>query len=116
MQAELNKLEEKNGSSPILPNPYALTSVLETKLRPRRNRPSLAPTSPAQIVRLISGKPMAQALVDQKCWSAPPPRKPVTIPAGWTGKALDGKNVTLEEDYLRMSFGDTFVDELKKCN
>ena len=41
-------------------------------------------------------------------------RKAITIEAKWLGKTSDGKTPTLEEDYVRKTFGDCFTDELKQ--
>ncbi len=39
--------------------------------------------------------------------------KAVPMAAKWTGKMENGKDATLEEDFVVMAFGDVFVKELK---
>ena len=39
--------------------------------------------------------------------------KAVLMAAKWTGKMENGKDKTLEEDFVVMTFGDVFVQELK---
>ena len=45
-----------------------------------------------------------------------PPRTIITIKAKWLGKTMDGHISTLEEAYVRKTFGDYFTDELKQLN
>lgn len=113
--------KEKNGAQlPIESKPTPeLGAVLETKLRPWRKgiQFPLAQPSPAKIARSIDAKMVPQTPTNFAARvMEDTPRKPITIPARWTGKTMDGKNVTLEEDFVRMSFGDAFANELKKCN
>ena len=41
----------------------------------------------------------------------PPPRRTITIPGKWLGRTSDGNTSTLEEDYVRKTFGDCFTNE-----
>lgn len=53
-------------------------------------------------------------LKNLKALKDPPPRKTITVEGKWLGKTSDGKTPTLEEDYVRKTFGDCFTDELKQ--
>ena len=53
-------------------------------------------------------------LKNLKALKDPPPRKTITVEGRWLGKTSDGKTPTLEEDYVRKTFGNCFTDELKQ--
>ncbi len=50
---------------------------------------------------------------ENEIWEKNIVRKAVSMAAKWTGKMENGKDTTLEEDFVVMAFGDVFVKELK---
>ncbi len=57
--------------------------------------------------------PRKQLEKEDEIWEKNIVCKAVPMPARWTGKMENGKETTLEEDFVVMAFGDVFVKELK---
>jgi hypothetical protein len=67
------------------------------------------------IVNFLDAKEVERKQLEKEneIWEKNIVRKAVPMPARWTGKMENGKETTLEEDFVVMAFGDVFVKELK---
>ncbi len=67
------------------------------------------------IVNVLDAKEVERKQLEKEneIWEKNIVRKAVPVAARWTGKMENGKETTLEEDFVVMAFGDIFVKELK---
>jgi hypothetical protein len=88
-----------------------------SKHRIERIATGISPTKAARkpTVNILDAKEVEwkQMEKDDEIWEKIIVRKAVPMAANWTGKMENGKDTTLEEDFLVMAFGDAFVKELK---